>query len=67
MDSKNLMAVVITFLVAAIGLTFAFNLIFDSYAMSIGPAIAVAVGIAGVVYFSQNKSRSKSADTGRER
>lgn len=58
MPTKNLIAIIVTFVVAAVVLTFALQGLFDSTAMAVGPAIAIAVGIAAAVHFAMRDKNS---------
>lgn len=63
MDSKVMIPVALTFIIATVALTFAFRMMFDSTAIAVGPAIAVGVGIAAAVYFAmRDKSGSAPRD-----
>lgn len=56
MTTSQAVAAGFTFLVTAVALSFVFGLVFDSYALGIGPAIAVGVGVGAAVYFASRKS-----------
>lgn len=66
MQSKQILAVTLTFIVAAVVLTVVFMQFFDSVGIAICPAIAVAAGIAAAVYFAardkQGSPTSKQHD-----
>ncbi|WP_106848710.1 hypothetical protein [Blastococcus sp. Marseille-P5729] len=66
MQSKQMLAVTLTFIIAAVALTFAFMQFFDSAAIAIGPAIAVAVGIAAAVYFAMRDKQGSATGDQRE-
>lgn len=57
MHSKQLLIVTLTFIIAAVVLTFVFMQFFDSTAIAIGPAIAVAASLAAAAYFALRDKR----------
>lgn len=46
----------IAFLVTAVALSVVLGLVFDNVALGIGPAIAIAVGVAAAVHFAGRRS-----------
>jgi hypothetical protein len=52
MSSRQLGVMAVVFVVSLVALALVFGALFDDFAIGIGPAIAVSIGIAAAAYFA---------------
>lgn len=56
MNPRRVAGTAVVFVVALVTLTFVFGALFGSTGLGVGPAIAVAVGMAAAVWFATRPS-----------